>query len=103
MNDTLISVAWSRFGGDGPSDAPLETYYVWRRVDAASKDGTLYETLADVPASVTALDSATIEAAGLRHLEGVYLIEIDRKGEAIPAVAPTERLQATLRGGEVQA
>ncbi|NQT94426.1 MAG: SLC13 family permease [Lentisphaerae bacterium] len=35
----------------------------------------------------------TIEAAGLRHLPGVYLMEVERAGETIPAVAPTERLQ----------
>ena len=39
------------------------------------------------------LTGKTIEAAGLRHLPGVYLMEIERAGETIPAVAPTERLQ----------
>jgi di/tricarboxylate transporter len=42
------------------------------------------------------LDGQTIEAAGLRHLPGVYLAEIDRDGSAIPAVSPKE----TLRGGD---
>jgi len=36
----------------------------------------------------------TIEAAGLRHLPGVYLMEIGRQGETIPSVGPQERLQA---------
>jgi len=36
----------------------------------------------------------TIEEAGLRHLQGVYLVEIDRGGHVLPAVSPQERLQA---------
>lgn len=39
----------------------------------------------------------SIEEAGLRNLPGLYLIEIDRDGEIRPAVAPTERLQASDR------
>lgn len=35
----------------------------------------------------------TVQEAGLRHLPGLYLIEIDRQGDIIPAVAPEERLQ----------
>ena len=38
----------------------------------------------------------TIEAAGLRHLPGVFLAEIDRDGIVLPAVSPQER----LRGGD---
>ncbi|MCE9631616.1 MAG: SLC13 family permease [Planctomycetia bacterium] len=36
----------------------------------------------------------TIEGAGLRHLDGLFLMEIDRNGHVIAAVAPTERLEA---------
>lgn len=36
----------------------------------------------------------SIEAAGLRHLPGMYLMEIDRKGEVMPAVGSETRLQA---------
>ncbi|MCH8830214.1 MAG: anion permease [Planctomycetes bacterium] len=39
----------------------------------------------------------TIEAAGLRHLPDTYLMEIDRGGHVIAAVASTERLQAADR------
>lgn len=39
----------------------------------------------------------TIEAAGLRSLLNMYLMEIDRDGETIPAVGPQERLQANDR------
>lgn len=36
----------------------------------------------------------SIEAAGLRHLPGLFLAEIDRGGNIIPAVSPREVLQA---------
>ena len=39
----------------------------------------------------------SIEAAGLRHLPGVFLAEIDRGGTIIPAVSPQEVLQANDR------
>lgn len=39
----------------------------------------------------------TIEQAGLRHLAGIFLIEIDRDGIVIPAVSPQERLRANDR------
>lgn len=35
-----------------------------------------------------------IEDAGLRHLPGLFLAEIQRDGESLPAVAPSERLRA---------
>jgi di/tricarboxylate transporter len=36
----------------------------------------------------------TIESAGLRHLPGLFLAEIDRDGNAIPAVSPREVLRS---------
>ena len=39
----------------------------------------------------------TIEQAGLRHLAGVFLAEIERAGEVLPAVGPTERLHGEDR------
>lgn len=39
----------------------------------------------------------TIEVAGMRHLPGVFLAEIDRAGHILPAVSPTETLQANDR------
>jgi Trk K+ transport system NAD-binding subunit len=35
----------------------------------------------------------SIEQAGLRHLPGLYLVEIYRDGEVLAAVAPQERLR----------
>ena len=42
------------------------------------------------------LAGQTVQAAGLRHLPGLYLIEIERGGELIPAAGPDE----VLRGGD---
>ncbi len=39
----------------------------------------------------------TIESAGLRHLPGLYLMEIERGGEIVPAVSPDQRLRADDR------
>jgi len=39
----------------------------------------------------------TIEQAGLRHLPGAYLAEIDRQGSVMPAVSPQEVLRADDR------
>jgi di/tricarboxylate transporter len=44
-----------------------------------------------------ALVGKSIEEAGLRHLPGAYLMEIEREGEAIPAVGPEKRLHADDR------
>lgn len=40
------------------------------------------------------LDGQSIEEAGLRHLPGLYLVEIDRDGQIIPAADPHEVLRA---------
>jgi di/tricarboxylate transporter len=39
----------------------------------------------------------SVEKAGLRHLPGLFLAEISRADDVIPAVAPTEKLQADDR------
>ena len=38
-----------------------------------------------------------IGEAGLRHLQGLYLVEIERAGQTIPAVGPQERLRSNDR------
>jgi di/tricarboxylate transporter len=45
----------------------------------------------------SSLVGQTIEDAGLRHLPGLYLVEIDREGHVLAAVAPHERLRANDR------
>jgi di/tricarboxylate transporter len=42
------------------------------------------------------LEGKDIEQAGLRHLPGLFLVEIERDGQSLPAVSPRER----LRGGD---
>lgn len=42
------------------------------------------------------IDGVSVEKAGLRHLPGLYLVEIDRRGEALVAVGPDQ----ILRGGD---
>ncbi len=39
------------------------------------------------------LAGQTVEQAGLRHLPGLFLVEIDRAGRVLPAVGPDEVLQ----------
>lgn len=43
------------------------------------------------------LDGASVEAAGLRNLAGVFLVEIDRDGETIAAVGPDQVLHGEDR------
>ncbi len=43
-----------------------------------------------------ALDGATVEGGGLRHLSGVFLAEIERGGDVLAPVAPDMR----MRGGD---
>lgn len=44
-----------------------------------------------------ALIGKTVEEGGLRHLPGLFLIEIDRAGEVIAPVAPTDRIRENDR------
>ena len=43
---------------------------------------------------LSSLDGRTVQEAGLRDLPGCYLVEIERGGEIIPAVAPDQVLRA---------
>ncbi len=43
------------------------------------------------------LDGQTIEAAGLRHLPQLYLVEIERDGKLMPAVSSLEKLKGNDR------
>ena len=44
-----VGVAWNRFGGDGPSDTPIQDYYVWRAVESGASGKAAYESFNDVP------------------------------------------------------
>jgi di/tricarboxylate transporter len=43
------------------------------------------------------LAGKTIEEAGLRHLPGMYLVEVERDAEVLPAIAPHQRLRENDR------
>ena len=60
---------------------------------SAESDPREYTVEMEVEAG-SPLVGKSIEAAGLRHLPGLFLAEIDRDGNAIPAVSPREVLQA---------
>ena len=55
-------------------------------------ENTKEYTVEMMVASDGPLVNRTIESAGLRHLQGLYLVEIERAGGLLVAVAPTERL-----------
>ncbi len=45
----------------------------------------------------SSVDGKSIEDAGLRQLSGLYLVEIERRGNILPAVSPKERLEGNDR------
>lgn len=67
-----------------------------RPVISLSDDPRQYTVEMTVQASGS-LVGQSVEKAGLRHLPGLFLAEIARAGDVIPAVAPTEKLQADDR------
>ncbi|MGD9647882.1 MAG: SLC13 family permease, partial [Pirellulales bacterium] len=64
-----------------------------RRPPISRQDDPREYTVEMLVAPDSPLVGKTIEQAGLRHLEGVYLAEIDRDGTVLPAVSPQERLR----------
>jgi di/tricarboxylate transporter len=65
-----------------------------RRPPMSRSDDPRQYSLEMVVEPGSSLVGRTIEAAGLRHLDGLFLMEIDRAGHVIAAVSPTERLEA---------
>jgi di/tricarboxylate transporter len=65
-----------------------------RRPPMSTSDDPRQYSLEMVVDPGSPLSGRTIEQAGLRHLDGLFLMEIDRGGHVIAAVAPTERLEA---------
>lgn len=64
-----------------------------QRAFTASDDPREYTVEMEIDAT-SPLVGKTIEAAGLRHLPGMYLMEIDRGGHVLPAVGSEALLQA---------
>ncbi len=68
-----------------------------RRPAISTHDDSREYTVEMQVAADSPLVGKTIESAGLRHLPGVYLAEIDRDGNILPAVSPQEILRANDR------
>lgn len=67
-----------------------------RRGDPGRRESRQY-TVEMVVKSDSAIDGKSIEAAGLRNLPGLYLIEIERDGERLVAVGPDQVLHGQDR------
>ncbi len=67
-----------------------------RRVQRAGESEARRYTVEMLVEPKSPVDGKTIEQAGLRHLAGVFLAEIDRGGEALVAVGP----ETVLRGND---
>lgn len=65
-----------------------------RRVNRADESEARRYTVEMLVEAGSPIDGKTIEQAGLRHLRGVFLAEIDRGGESLVAVGP----ETILRG-----
>jgi di/tricarboxylate transporter len=65
-----------------------------RRPALSTQDDPKEFTVEMQVAADSPLVGQSIEQAGLRHLPGLFLAEIDREGNAIPAVSPREVLRA---------
>lgn len=68
-----------------------------RRPAISHSDDPRSYTAEMLVAADSPLVGKSIEDAGLRHLPGVYLAEIDRDGLVLPAVSPQERLRENDR------
>jgi di/tricarboxylate transporter len=65
-----------------------------RRPPISNLDDPRQYTVEMVVSTDSPLAGKTIEDAGLRHLQGVFLAEINRDDHVLPAVSPQERLRA---------
>jgi hypothetical protein len=54
-----VRLSWTRFGGDGISDIPVQFYGIWRKVDnmarSANGDAVIYESVEELPVNANAL------------------------------------------------
>ena len=84
-----VEVGWTRFGGDGPSDDPVNVYYVWRRSEmTSSKEQPTYASLNEVPA-----DPSKFEAGATVSIDGEMWTTVATQPAAqldfYTAIAPT--------------
>jgi di/tricarboxylate transporter len=97
----LFDIAWV-----GLPCSVLGVLYMWllaprflpdRRPASAVFENTKEYTVEMYVEESGPLVGKTVEEAGLRHLQGLYLVEIERGEEVLAAVGPYERLQANDR------
>jgi hypothetical protein len=81
-----VQVEWSRFGGDGTSDTPLQMYHVWLKVEANSKTAPTYGSLHSVPVEELST-SVTLDYAG--ELWTVVASQPAASLDMYAAIAPT--------------
>ncbi|MGA7304333.1 MAG: T9SS type A sorting domain-containing protein [Rhodothermales bacterium] len=83
-----VEVIWTRFGGDGPSDNPVQTYYVWRLSESTvtAKTKPTYASLEAVPA-------VKVDAGATVAYEGEIWTQVASQPaaqmELYSAIAPT--------------
>jgi di/tricarboxylate transporter len=94
----LFDIAWV-----GVPCSVLGVAYIWllapRCLPERKPASAVFENTKEYTVEMAVEDSGplagkTVEEAGLRHLQGLYLVEIARGDEVLAAVGPYERLQA---------
>ncbi len=68
-----------------------------RHTDSHDRDESRRYTVEMLVEPGSPIDGATVEGAGLRHLPGLYLVEVERQGQTIVAVGPDEVLRGNDR------
>lgn len=94
----LFDIAWV-----GVPCAVLGAFYIWffapRQLPDRVPASAMFDNPKEYIVEMTVLENSSlvgksIEEAGLRHLQGLYLAEIGRGDEVLAAVGPYERLKA---------
>lgn len=98
---TLFSIAWVGVPCALGGVVYITLFSRWllpdRKPAISHHDDPREYTVEMLVAPDSPLQGQSIEKAGLRHLPGMYLMEIDREGEVLAAVSGRERLRANDR------
>ncbi|GMV83920.1 MAG: SLC13 family permease [Planctomycetota bacterium] len=98
---TLFSIAWVGVPCALGGVVYIAVFSRWllpdRKPAISHHDDPREYTVEMLVAPDSPLQGQSIEKAGLRHLPGMYLMEIDREGEVLAAVSGRERLRANDR------